>query len=94
MIKRQMSGQGRLALLPALISATRSGPRGPVPRGAADQGVGEADVGPGVVGAGCGEVPGEGPAEGLARLCAARIFPRVPVCGPPFGSQRRADGPG
>lgn len=50
------------------------GPRGPVPGVAADPEGGEADVGPGVVGAGCGEVPSEGPAEGLARLCAARIF--------------------
>lgn len=54
---------------------------------AADPEGGEADVGPGVVGAGCGEVPSEGPAEGLARLCAARIFPFVPVCPPLSGAR-------
>lgn len=76
----------------ALISATGWDHEDRFQGVAADPEGGEADVGPGVVGAGCGEVPSEGPAEGLARLCAARIFrsSRLP---PPFGSQRRADGP-
>src|SRR6478609_7083658 len=66
----------------ALISATGWDHEDRFQGVAADPEGGEADVGPGVVGAGCGEVPSEGPAEGLARLCAARIFPFVPVYAP------------